>query len=709
MAQAVSSMMRGMSNPFTSDPHAAAQTDAAQSACVPAAGALPVPALPGLDSERIATLSRLCNPIWIFDIDTSRVHWANEAALGVWRSPSLAELTTRDLGKDMSESVARRLRQYQLDFASSDARFSELWTLYPRGIPRTMRVMFSGIRLDDGRVAMLCEALGEQQADPETLRSAEALLHTPVMITLYDQRGVALYRNPAARHDVASASSMLQQHFADASEGAGFVNALRSDGSALQLCRVNSAAGERWHRISARRCRDAVSGHEAWLFSEIDVSDLKRVEAHANYLAMHDSLTGLPNRHFIERTFRERIDELRPTGKQATLIFIDLDNFKKINDSLGHTAGDQLLLVMAGRLREAVGGNDLVARLGGDEFMVFASSDDAATTAHVLCQRLLKIIAQPLKLGHHEVTVTASMGVALYPRDSNDLGALMRQADLAMYSAKDAGGGTLAFYCESMLAKAQSRLTLEIELQRALDRREFVLHYQPRHDVITGRVVGVEALVRWNHPQRGLVAPVEFIPACEETGLIVPLGEQVLMQAVDCLARWQRSGIVATVAVNLSPRQFSNSALIASLRRAIDTSGCDPTGLELEITESVLLGNDAATLKLVHDLRALGCGVTVDDFGTGYSNLAYLQRIPLTCLKVDRSFVAQAAPTRPLAEVIIALGHMLGLRVVAEGVETEEQLQWLRTTSCDEFQGFLRAPALTAAELERYITGHAPA
>ncbi len=659
---------------------------------------------PTLDAQKQCILSRLQHPIWVFDIDRSRVHWANGAALEVWRSPHLDELLARDMGADMSESVARRLRQYQFDFERSDARFSELWTLYPQGVPRTLRVMFSGILLDDGRMAMLCEAIGEQQADPETLRSAEALLHTPVMITLYDEHGCALYRNPAARGDVANPVGGLQQHFSDAADGEALLTDLRRHGSVLQVCRVHSIHGERWHRISARRCMDAVTGKEAWLFSEVDISDLKQVEAHAHFLAMHDSLTGLPNRHFVNEAFQERLDRLIPARESAVLMFIDLDNFKQINDSLGHAAGDQLLRAMAARLQQATHHNDLVARLGGDEFLIFTSTVDTDTSIRTLGERLLNTLAQPIRLGHDELSITASMGVALFPRDGNDLGTLMRQADLAMYSAKDAGRSRLEFYSESMLAKAQSRLSLEIELRQALERQEFTLHYQPRYEVASGRMAGAEALVRWHHPQRGLILPSQFIPLCEETGLIVALGEQILGQAAAQLERWQRAGILQSVAVNLSPRQFGSSSLLATLRRIIADSGCDATGLELEITESVLLGNDEVTLALVHGLRELGCGVTVDDFGTGYSNLAYLQRLPLTCLKIDRSFISSPQQSRPLAEVIIALGHTLGLRVVAEGVETTEQLYWLQQTSCDEFQGFLRSPPLPAERFAALVT-----
>lgn len=665
--------------------------------------------MPVLDSHLIQMLARLQTPVWVFDIDRSRVHWANAGALEIWRAPDLDELRARNMAVDMSESVARRLRQYQSDFERHDARFSELWTLYPKGQPRTLRVLFSGVRLGDERVAMLCEAVGEQQADPETLRSAEALLHTSVMITLYDEQGRALYRNPAARADVANPMSGLRAHFVEATDADRLLSDLRMQESAMHVCRVHTVDGLRWHRISARRCKDAITGRDALLLSEVDISDLKQVEAQARFLTVHDSLTGLPNRHFVNEAFQERLDQLVPAGRSAILMFIDLDNFKQINDTLGHATGDQLLCAMARRLEQAMRGNDLVARLGGDEFLVFTSSDDAVDAERALGERLLDALKLPVRLGSHELSMTASMGVARFPRDGSDLGTLMRQADLAMYGAKSAGRNRLEFFSESMLAHAQTRLGLEVELRRALERGEFVVHYQPRFAVSNSQIVGLEALVRWEHPQRGLILPSEFIAVCEETGLIVALGEQVLEQVTHQVARWHATGLPGPVAVNLSSRQFASGALLSNLQRTFARNACPPQALELEITESILLGSDDATLTMVNGLRELGCGVAVDDFGTGYSNLAYLQRLPLTCLKIDRSFIQSDTNARPLAEVIIALGHTLGLRVVAEGVETDEQLRWLDAAGCDEFQGFLRAPALPAEQLAAWLVTDAAA
>ncbi|WP_313073746.1 putative bifunctional diguanylate cyclase/phosphodiesterase [Melaminivora sp.] len=549
-------------------------------------------ALPQLDVSALALLARLVHPVWVFDVDHSRVHWANAAALALWHADDLRELNARDMASDMSEPVARRLRQYQRECERDDARSCELWTLYPRGVPRTLSLVYSGVRLPGGRVALLCEAVDEPWSD----------------------------------------------------------------------------AGP-----------------------------------HASQPALHDPLTDLPNRHFMRKGFRGRLGELLASGQQAALVCIDLDHFKKINDLLGHAAGDRLLVETARRLRHAVREQDLVVRLGGDEFLVFAAVADGGAAIEALGERLLQAIARPVRLAQHEVRVTASLGACCFPRDGRDVDTLMRQADLAMYSAKEGGRGRVACFTSAMQTRAHTRLRLEIELRRAVERREFVVHYQPRYSLRSDRMVGVEALVRWQHPQRGLVLPETFIPVCEEAGLIQALGEQVLEQVTAQLRRWQDAGAALSVAVNLSSRQFAHAGLLYTLARIIEGSGCDPARLEMEITESLLLGNDEATLQALHGLRRLGCGVAVDDFGTGYSNLAYLQRLPLTCLKIDRSFIGHMPQARALSDMIVSLGHALGLRVVAEGVETEEQLQWLRQTTCDEFQGFLRSPPVPAGAIDALL------
>ena len=650
-----------------------------------------------------ALLEALHQPVWIFDIDRSRVHWANQAALQLWQAGTLGELRARDMGRDMSDTVARRLRQYQRDFECGDARFSEQWTLYPAGRPTTLWVGFSGVRLPDGRMAMLCEARPQQAMPPDSLRSVEALLHTEVMTTLYSRGGRALYRNPAARTSVPEGSESLQQRLVDREDLRALVCGLVADGHCKLIARVATTQGERWHDLSARLCRDAATGRQALLVSEIDISGLKQAQAQAQYLADHDLLTGLPNRNHVIKAYPQALDDCRRAGLQAALIFLDLDHFKRVNDSLGHAVGDELLMHLARRLRAALGPQDRVARLGGDEFLLLVPHVDAAAAAQARVQELVALIAEPVQISQTELRVTPSIGVSLYPQDGQDIDTLMRHADQAMYSAKAAGRNGMAWFQPAMNAAAQSRLDLEVELRRALAHGDIHVYFQPRVEVATGRIVGAEALVRWCHPQRGMIPPDVFIPVCEDCGLICELGAMVLEVSARQQVAWAAQGWWLKISVNLSPRQFFYNALLQDVRDILDRTGCDPRGIELEITESVLLGHDGRTVATLEALNALGLAIAIDDFGTGYSNLAYLHRYPVDTLKIDRSFIRSLDDLPALTEMIVTMCQVLKVNMVAEGVETAEQLAWLRARGVHEYQGFLFSPAVPPPTFERLL------
>ena len=650
-------------------------------------------------SQRYGALDPIGVPVWIFDIDRRCVHWANQAALRVWNAFSLDELCARDMGVDMSESVARRLVQYQNDFTHHGASFNEQWTLYPAGRPVSLNVKFSGHALDDGRMAMLCEARAATVEEPESLRSVEALLHTAVMITLYGSDGRPLYRNPAARASVRALDERLADRIIDTPALDNLLTFITDVGVATQALAVRTAQGERWHEVSARRCRDAVTGQEALLVSEVDVSAIKRTEARAQFLALHDSLTGLPNRNHVMQRFTEAVDQIRSAGQQAALMFIDLDHFKDVNDTLGHAAGDALLVEVAGRLRRAVRGGDLVARLGGDEFLILMVSQDIRREVDRVRDRLMQTIAEPLLIHGHEVRVTPSLGVSLFPRDGEDIETLLRNADLAMYTAKERGRNELAFYDAHMSDALRSRTVLEAELRHALERNEFEVYYQPIVDAASGRIVGAEALARWHHPQQGLVAPDVFIPVCESTGMIRPLGIWVFSAAVRQQVAWRQAGFDLQVSVNLSARQLRQHELLPDLTQALAEAGGDPRRMQLEITESMLLGQDAAMMALLRALADTGMSIALDDFGTGYSNLAYLQRFPIQTLKIDKTFIQGLDANRPLAELIVAMSRLMRLSVVAEGVETAEQLAWVRAHRIEQCQGYLFSKPVPAAAM----------
>jgi diguanylate cyclase (GGDEF)-like protein len=654
-------------------------------------------------NRHYAALEFVTEPVWIFDIDRRRIHWANRAALAVWSASDLSELCGRDMGAGMSEAVARRLAQYQSDFESCGASFNEQWTHYPGGKPVPLNVRFSAHRLPDRRMAMFCEGRVSGLIEPESLRSVEALLHTAVMISLFSADGQPLYRNPAARESARSPTETLKDRIVDETAHAALVCALDEAGSVTRTVQVTTSSGERWHEVSARRCTDAVTGQSALLISEADVSTIKSTEAQARFLSLHDSLTGLANRTFLTQRFDSIVASMRSVGEQAALIFIDLDQFKDVNDTLGHAAGDLLLVETAERLRRAVRSGNLVARLGGGEFLILMVGANVRCELERIQTRLMRSVSEPMMIDNHEVRVTPSLGVSLFPEDGHDIETLLRNADLAMYTAKERGRNEVAYYDPAMSEAVRSRTALEGHLRHALDRGEFAVFYQPIVDVETGVIIGAEALVRWRHPERGFVPPDVFIPTCESTGMIRELGRFVFRTAVAQQVAWRVAGHDLRVSVNLSPRQLLHAELLADLTQALDDAQGDAHQMQVEITESMLVGRSETSLELLHAIQALGIGIALDDFGTGYSNLAYLQRYPIGTLKIDKSFVQCAEANRPLAEMIVAMCRLMRLKVVAEGVETEDQLAWVRRHGIELCQGYLFAKPLPADEFSALL------
>jgi diguanylate cyclase (GGDEF)-like protein len=383
---------------------------------------------------------------------------------------------------------------------------------------------------------------------------------------------------------------------------------------------------------------------------------------------------------------------------------MDLDLFKNVNDSLGHPIGDRLLRMVADRLRSEVAGNNLAARLGGDEFAVILESDVSPNDAGDFASGLIRTLSAPYHIDEHEVVIGASIGIALSPGDGGTSEELMRNADLALYRAKEDGGGRHRFFEREMDRKAQKRRDMELDLRRAFANGEFELHYQPLVELAADRISGFESLLRWRHPDKGMISPADFIPVAEDIGLIVALGEWVLREACNEAAKWPAA---IKVAVNLSAVQFRSRNLVQVVISALAQSGLSPTRLELEITESILLGETEANLATLHQLRELGISISMDDFGTGYSSLSYLRSFPFDKIKIDRSFVkdlAERSDCVAIVRAISGLGRSLNITTIAEGVETIDQLDWLRAEGCNEVQGFLFSPAKPASEVAQLLT-----
>jgi PAS domain S-box-containing protein len=451
-----------------------------------------------------------------------------------------------------------------------------------------------------------------------------------------------------------------------------------------------------------------------------DVTELKEAEQRIRHLAYYDGATGLPNRQFFTERLAQALALAKRHRGQLGVLALDLDQFKRINDTLGHTAGNELLAAVARRLADAVReadslgrpdgespvpveASDLIARLEGDEFCLLITDLAQYHDAAKVARRLLQELRKPFRIGNREMFVTASIGLALYPLDGEDADSLLKNAGAAMHFAKEQGRDNYQFYSRAMNATALEKLSMESQLRKALERGEFLLNYQPKVRLDTGELIGMEALLRWKHPERGVVSPEEFIPVLEETGLIMPAGEWVIRRACQDLKAWQAAGLaVGPVSVNLSARQFRQADLHERIKRIVGSAGVEPGLIELEITESQLMQDPDQAIRVMHALCDAGMRIAIDDFGTGYSSLAYLTRFPVGSLKIDRSFVKDMLSDTgdgTIVRTIIEMAHSLGFTVIAEGVETEEQAAFLRLLRCEQAQGYLFARPMSAEDL----------
>jgi len=436
--------------------------------------------------------------------------------------------------------------------------------------------------------------------------------------------------------------------------------------------------------------------------------ELEIATAQAYKLAQHDILTGLPNRSLLNQRLKQILAQAQRDATQVACLFLDFDHFKRINDTLGHDAGDHLLQSIAQRLTSAVRESDTVARLGGDEFVVILpglAPDRASFEVMAVLTRVREAFQAPFRLADQTPTLTGSIGVALYPNDARDGVALIKQADTAMYAAKEAGRNAYRFYTADMNAKVQLRLQLETDMRRGLMDDEFFLVYQPQIEMQTGRACGVEALLRWRDPERGIIAPAEFIPIAEESGMIQALGARVLRDACRQVAQWHRQNMPLRLSVNLSVQQLQHDSWLSVVEEALSSSGLAARHLDLEITESVIITHPEKAVATLMRLKQMGVSVTIDDFGTGYSSLSYLARLPIQGVKIDQRFVHGLEKNRndeAITQAIIALSHSLGLRCIAEGVETASQFNFLRSHDCEEAQGFLISHPLSDPELRSW-------
>ncbi|MEP6998143.1 MAG: EAL domain-containing protein, partial [Betaproteobacteria bacterium] len=440
-----------------------------------------------------------------------------------------------------------------------------------------------------------------------------------------------------------------------------------------------------------------------------DVSSRIQAEERLQYLATRDALTGLPNRLLLQERLAQAIAQAKRNGRHVGVLYIDLDRFKNVNDTLGHRIGDELLKQVTKSLSAALRETDLLARLGGDEFMVIVEDFDDAAVLNRVAQKLQDAIAQPFRIEDHDIYVTSSIGISIYPDDSDDPEGLLKHADVAMYRSKELGRNTYQFFDADLAARRLKQHTLESALRIAVKECSLTLHYQPIVRIAEKRIVGAEALLRWHDEEHGEIAPQVFIPLAEESGLIHILGDWVLRSAAEQCAAWRKAGLELNVSINLSGRQFYRDDLAQRISEIVRNAGCEPSWIELEVTESSLLHDLDAIRKVLQKLRDEGFSVAIDDFGTGYSSLSHLKHFPIDTLKIDISFIADLESDpgdAAITEAIIALARGLNLRVVAEGVGTSGQLAFLAARDCHCFQGFLFSEAMPPAEFAQFAVGH---
>ena len=545
----------------------------------------------------------------------------------------------------------------------------------------------------DGAVVAAHDVTARRRGDEQALRLAAIPRENPNPVLECDGEGTVLYANPATRHVLAEIGATLEEGFLPRNHRQLVASALRH-GQPMRTVEVDVD-----DRVFSWTYHPHPQLGVVHLYAD-DVTARRAVEDQLRHDALHDALTGLPNRHlFMERLARAVLQEKRREGYRFAVLFLDLDRFKVVNDSLGHGVGDNLLAVVASRLRGCVRETDTVARFGGDEFAVLLDDIGSVEDALRAAERIQAALNEPVALSGYELFTSASVGIALSSTAYGRPEHMIRNADMAMYRAKAGGAGRHELFDRAMHALALTRLQMETDLRRAIERSELSLHYQPIVNLRTGRIAGVEALLRWEHPERGWIAPDDFVRSAEETGLILQIGRRVLADACAQLRRWQDAAPAAAelgLSVNLSVRQFSQADLVEQVRAALEESGIAPHLLRVEITESVVVDNVEAAAATLSRLRALGARVYLDDFGTGYSSLSSLHRLPIDALKVDRSFVARMgeAAGSQMVRTVATIARNLDLAVVAEGVETEAQLAALRAMGCEYAQGFLFAHAL---------------
>ncbi len=653
---------------------------------------------------RLTLMARIQSPLYLFDADAYAIVWANDMALEFWEADSASELCSRNLNTDASVAVKENLNHIKKDCFEKDTTALQHWTVYPNQVPKTANFLMSPFKTLDNRMLLLMQVETLSRApDEETLYRTTALMHTTTMITAYDENQNLVYSNGAARDAIPTSFSAGKKRLVKLEDAEHIQIALSKQHYCDIEAQVHTTKGIRWHSVHIERCTNPTTGKQMFLSTEIDITEQRAAKEQAFILAFVDSLTNLPNRVALMNKLNALLGQDKP--ERFAVMFLDLDRFKNINDSLGHAVGDLLLIQVAQRLTDSVRGEGSVFRLAGDEFIIILNEIEASTDSSTVANRVLSSMAKHMLIAEHQLLIKTSIGISLYPENADSANELLEQADAAMYAAKASQCGYCFFDSRMSMTSAsdiKKRMGIENDLQKAVENNELELYYQPKISCASLKVCGVEALVRWNHPELGTLAPDRFISIAEESGQIVELGHWVLNEAMRQQRQWEDDGLPVQVSINISARQFESNQLDVDIMNAMKLHKCDPRMIELEVTESMLAGDPDGVYELLQRISALGLRLTLDDFGTGYSNLAYLQNYPLDSMKIDRLFLSDSKHS-VLLRTILNMGRSLGLEMVAEGVETAAQVDWLVKQGCDQMQGFYFSRPKPARDITDYL------
>ncbi len=640
-------------------------------------------------------------PVWVFDVDHSRVLWANEPALDLWDAASMEQLAARDLSLDMSTSVRNRLRQCQERFWQG-VHFDEHWTIFPLGKPRTLLLRFRGCLLESGRMAMLSEGQVIHAADLDNLRSTQALLYTDVMVTTYSAAGDCTYANPAAHEAFPGGGQPHLKRFMNPVLRAILAQVPGEANEGSYLSEVATSRGPRTHAVEVRQSIDPVDGNANFLITEVDVTEQEKAKHELSVLASQDALTGLFNRTYLAASTAAFMEHAALSGSVAALLLLDIDRFKLVNDALGNAAGDTLLREISQRLSRVLPETALLSRLGGDEFCCMLSAPEGEKAFLRMASALLKELRRPILIGGHDLNVSASVGLSVADNVAATFDTLLSKADLALFDAKGDGGNRARLFRPQLAERRNRYVQVDAELRDAMTRNRLELFYQPRISLGTGKIVAAEALIRLNSASGSLFMPGEFIPIAEATGRIGAIGRWVMREAVRHLVMLRNEGNAIDLSVNVSPKQFADPSFLTLLRQVRPMIDAVQGDIELEITENILIDSDRRLQRVMQRISKLGYKLAIDDFGTAYSNLASLTRYPISCIKIDRTLVGHK-DFRLLVTGVMTIARVFGAKIVAEGVETETQRRWLADNLCDEYQGFLFSKPVPFAELQRLV------